>query len=142
MAVNVTELLADFAHRRGVDDRHVLVDVVVQQREVEAFVVGVQAVKEKELRERRRALGKHRMHAGDLSVARRHNRRQEAAQAVLVTFFFGECIIAVELRITEEFSSANLLAVSHKSFFIKNSAGYTIVRAVIKVCRLPRTLSP
>ena len=67
---------------------------------------------------------------------------KKAAQAVLVTFFFGECIIAVELRITEEFSSANLLAVSHKSFFIKNSAGYTMVRAVIKVCRAPGTLSP
>ena len=132
IAVDMAELLADLADGRGVDHGHVVVDVVDQDLEVEVFVSRMQAVEHQKLVESRRAAVEQSERALDLQLHGGNGRRQKTAKAAGVALLLSEGVGTVELRVTEQVGAANLLGFSHKSFLLKNSTGYEIVRAVIR----------
>jgi hypothetical protein len=74
--VDVTELLAGEAYRRGVDDRHHLIRVLHDQPVKERLVAVLQRLDEDVLRERRLQAMEVLQHARDLVFLPTHVRRQ------------------------------------------------------------------
>ena len=99
---DVRELLARFADDRRVDDRHHLVDVVVEETEEQRLVPVLQAGEVDIALERCRLDTIVLVHAGQLLVHGADGRRQEPVEAEVGALALGECRAFIRQGIAEQ----------------------------------------
>jgi hypothetical protein len=101
-AKDVRELLARFADDRCVDDRHHLVDVVMEETEEQRLVSVLQAGEVDIALKRCRFNPIVLVHSGQLLVHGADSRRQEPVEAEVGALALGECRAFVRQRIAEQ----------------------------------------
>src|SRR3990172_777893 len=119
---NKAVLLTRQSHRRGVDERLHLVDVVAQDAEEQRFVAVVQGVERDKLVERVGNPAQVVEHARDLLVLAVHVRRQQPAQLQCIAFLLGKRGAFIERGVVQQRKA--LWQVARRKVFFRVKHGF------------------